>query len=161
MDLLGIGKGIADFFAGGENSIIGTVKAYFPPSMTEVEKSDLTIKIRNAEAARDLQTQQLVNEATAQFNTRTKEMEGTASDLKSIPFIGTFIIFLRGCQRPCWGFATLYFDYLWLFSPTAIKFSDRQELALIVINILVLGFLFGERAVKNLMPLIMKVLDKK
>lgn len=169
MDFFDAIKGVTDFLSGGENSIIGTIKGYFPASMTELEKSELSMRIKDAEASRDLKTQQLVNEATAQFNNRIKDMEGTASDLKSIPFVGTIIIFLRGCQRPAWGFATLWFDYLWLFSPAIIndagiklaQFSEKQEMALIVINILVLGFLFGERAVKNLMPLIMKVLDKK
>jgi hypothetical protein len=127
--------------------------------MTPEEKADLTIRIKDAEAARDLKVQSLVNQATEQFNDRIKSMEGTAGDLKSIPIIGTLIIFLRGCQRPCWGFAVLYFDNKWLFSTQV--FTERQEMALIVINVLVLGFLFGERAVKNLMPLIMKVLEKK
>jgi hypothetical protein len=159
MDIMGIGKAISGFLGEGDNSVLGVVKSYFPPSMTETEKAELSIKIKNAEASRDIKLQQLVNESTQQFNDRTKQMEGTASDLKTIPYVGGFIIFLRGCQRPLWGFATLYFDNKWLFSTQ--EFSDRQEMAFIVINVLVLGFLFGERAVKNLMPLIMKVLDKK
>lgn len=159
MGILAAAKGVMDFLSG--NSIVDKVMEYFPPDMTPAAQAELAIKIKNAEAARDLQTQQLVNEATAQFNQRTKEMEGTASDLKTIPYFGGVIIFLRGCQRPAWGFATLWFDWLWLFKAGGPVFTERQEMALIVINCLVLGFLFGERAVKNLMPLIMKVLDRK
>jgi len=158
MDILSIGKAVTSFLGGG-SSIVDTVTKYFPPSMTEKEKAELSIKIKDAEAARDLQTQQLVNEATAQFNDRTKEMEGTASDLKEIRFFGPLMLFFRGSQRIVWGFGTFWIDCQWFFSGGT--FTVKQENALIIINILVLGFLFGERAVKNVMPLIIKLMESK
>ena len=120
--------------------------------MSEQEKSELALKISEAQKKYELTILDKANEADAEFNTRIKEMEGTASDLKSIPFISGIVIFLRGLQRPVWGFATLYLDYK-SFSQDWIL-TEKQDFALLMINILVLGFLFGERAIKNVMPLI-------
>ncbi|WP_230413519.1 hypothetical protein [Zooshikella ganghwensis] len=64
------------------------------------------------------------------------------------------MLFLRGAQRPVWGFATLYLDLCWF---ATWQLTVQQETALTLINVLVLGFLFGERAIKNVMPLIMQV----
>jgi hypothetical protein len=41
------------------------------------------------------------------------------------------------------------------------QLSEAQESALWVINFLVLGFLFGERAVQNVAPLIAEIMDKR
>jgi len=41
------------------------------------------------------------------------------------------------------------------------QLSEQQESALWVINFLVLGFLFGERAVQNVAPLITDLLEKR
>ena len=49
-------------------------------------------------------------------------------------------------------------DNKWFFD--VHDFSEQQQTAMIVINILVLGFLFGERTIKNLEPLIIKVFGK-
>jgi len=102
--------------------------------------------------------------AAEQTTKRAATLEGTAEDLKALPLIGRIIIFFRGCQRPVWGFAVLWMDWAWFTDWKAL--SEMQEVALVVINGLVLGFLFGERAVKNLMPLILRmlgpvVIDKK
>ena len=83
----------------------------------------------------------------------------SAEDLNAIPVLGKLIIFLRGMQRPFWGFGVFYLDNRWFFSVD--EFTDRQEITLLVINLLVLGFLFGERALKNLMPLFTKLLEAK
>jgi hypothetical protein len=150
---MGIGSKLLDFLAGGTaKTILDGVKAYFPPSMSEQEKSELSLKISEAQKQYELTILDKANEADAEFNTRIKEMEGTASDLKSIPYIGGLVIFLRGLQRPFWGFATLYLDFK-SFSQDWVL-TDQQDFALLMINILVLGFLFGERALKNVMPLI-------
>ena len=144
----------ADFFSGGlGTAIVDTVKDYFPPSMSEKEKSELSMRINEAANKQANEAARIVNEERAEFNNRIKEMEGTASDLKSIPVIGPIVIFLRGCQRPLWGYATLYIDFM-VFSGSWKTLSETQESALWVINLLVLGFLFGERAVKNIMPLV-------
>lgn len=146
---------IADFLGGGVvQTIADTVKDYFPPSMSDTEKAQLETVIREQEYRRERELLALAMEADREVTERAAQLEGTASDLASLPFIGRIILFLRGCQRPLWGFAALWMDWMWF---TAWHLTERQETALIVINVLVLGFLFGERTVKNLQPLLVEV----
>ena len=151
----------ADFFSGGlGTAIVDTVKGYFPPSMSEADKAELSMRINEAANKQANEAARIVNEERAEFNLRIKDMEGTASDLKSIPFIGPLVIFLRGCQRPVWGYSTLFMDFM-VFSDQWGTLTETQESALWIINLLVLGFLFGERAVKNLMPLMERLVKIK
>lgn len=132
------------------------VMAYFPPSMTPQEKAVATLDVDKFLHKKFMETNGLLQEAATQLDKRIAEQEGTAKDLKTIPILGNCIIFLRGVQRPAWGFYTMYLDYLW-FAAEGVAFSEKQDLGLIIINLLVLGFLFGERTVKNLEPLIVQV----
>jgi len=151
---------IADVLGGSiVGTVVDTVKAYFPPSMTEQEKGELALRISEAENKKDLAVMTAANQAAAEFNSRIKDMEGTAADLKTIPIVGHIVIFMRGIQRPVWGFFTLWADYK-VFS-NAWDLSETQDQMLMAINILVLGFLFGERAVKNVLPLIAAYFGKK
>ena len=148
--------GMGEKLVGGAMEII---KGRFPAKMSEAEQAQveqdlmtLTGKIQNEALA-------LANEEKAEFNQRIKELEGTAADLKTIPVLGPIIIFLRGVQRPAWGFVTMYFDYKWFVSSET--YTEQQQTALILINFLVLTFLFGERAIKNVMPIILNYFEKK
>ncbi|MBM7070887.1 hypothetical protein JQC92_02375 [Shewanella sp. 202IG2-18] len=152
---------IGDFFSGGLGSaIVDGVKDYFPPSMSEQEKANLSLAIQTQADKKALEGQKLTNEAQKEFNRRIEVLEGSAADLKSLPIVGSLIIFLRGCQRPVWGFATLYMDLCW-FSGEYTGLTAQQESALWVINILVLIFLFGERAFKNAAPIIERLIKAK
>lgn len=151
----------ADFFSGGlGSSIVETVKDYFPPSMSEQEKSELSMRITEAANKQANKAAELANEAQAEFNTRIKDLEGTAKDLKDIWFFGPLLIFLRGSQRIVWGFLTLVLDFK-IFSGEWILVPGTQENAFYLINLLVLGFLFGERAIKNIMPIITQFMQAK
>ncbi len=159
MDLFGK---ITDLLAGGTvKTIVDTVKDYFPPSMSDKEKSELSLAISNAEHQREKEILQIANETDREFNDRIKAMEGTAADLKSVPIFGTLIIFLRGTQRPIWGFFTLYADFMALSKTWDITGDPQLKAMLIVVNVLVLTFLFGERAVKNVMPFIIEFFGAK
>lgn len=150
---MSFGGKLLDFLGGGTaKTILDGVKAYFPPSMSDKEKSELSLKITEAQNKHDLTILDMANKSDAEFNSRIKEMEGTASDLKTIPVVGSVIIFLRGLQRPVWGFVTIYLNYKSFSGDWTL--TEKQDVALLAIDILVLGFLFGERALKNVMPLI-------
>ncbi|WP_035075185.1 hypothetical protein [Maridesulfovibrio zosterae] len=143
------------FGEGGLGStIVNMVKDYFPPDMSEAEKAKFTMAINEAAHIKEKEMMQLAMQADRELTDRIASLEGTAADLNQLPFVGRIIIFLRGCQRPLWGFATLYMDFLWF---TAWKLTEKQQTALIVINVLVLGFLFGERTIKNLEPLLLNI----
>lgn len=150
---------VAEFVGGSLfKEIKETVISYFPPDMSPQQKAELEMKLQVLVAQKQLEANKVLSEASAQLDRRIAEQEGTASDLKGIPILGTIILFLRGAQRPLWGFATLWMDYKWFFE--LHTFTDQQQTAMIVINMLVLGFLFGERTIKNLEPLIIKVFGK-
>ena len=150
---------IADALGG---SIFKEIKegfmSYFPPDMNPLQKAEMELKVTKLLNDKQIQANKVIEDAAKQLDKRVSEQEGTAADLKSIPLIGTIVIFLRGVQRPLWGYATLWMDFKWFFE--IHDFTEQQQTAMIVINILVLGFLFGERTVKNLEPLITKVFGK-
>lgn len=147
-------------FVGGSifKEIKEGVMAYFPPDMNPLQKAEAELKIQALLFKKQTEANRVLDNAATQLNKRISEQEGTASDLKTIPILGHAIIFLRGLQRPVWGFGTMLMDYKWFFCGGA--FTDQQQTAMIVINFLVLSFLFGERAIKNLEPLIIKVFAK-
>lgn len=152
-------KAVTNFLGGSLfKEIKEGVMAYFPPDMTPKEKAELELKLQDLLHKKQLEANSLLHESAVQLDKRIAEQEGTASDLRAIPFLGTIVLFLRGVQRPLWGFATLYMDYRWFFETRAL--SEQQQTAMIIINLLVLGFLFGERTVKNLEPLISKVFGR-
>lgn len=135
---------------------IDLVTGYLPNAEDKVK---LKAQLQELENKREAQLTESLHVAATDLNDRVAQHEGTVKDLKSIPYLGPLMIFLRGSQRIAWGYGTLWMDNKWLFSVET--FTDRQEIALIVINILVLGFLFGERAIKNVMPLFTKFMESK
>ena len=131
--------------------------AYLPPDLSPLQKAEIELKLQELLNKKEVEANKQLNEAAAQLDRRIAEQEGTAKDLLAMPVLGRLVLFLRGLQRPLWGFATIYMDYTWFFNNGLQVFSEKQETAMILINILVLGFLFGERTIKNLSPLIIKV----
>ena len=91
---------------------------------------------------------------------RVAQLEGTASDLKSIPYLGAVMLFLRGAQRVVIGYGTAYIDYE-VFSGIITLPEGPVLNAWFASNLLVLGFLFGERAVKNVAPLLTDLMTAK
>lgn len=156
MDLL---SGVSGFFGSSLfREIKDAVISYFPPDMSEQQRAAFEIKLQEVLHRKEVEANRALTDATAAFNKRISDMEGTAKDLKSLPFFGNVVLFMRGLQRPTWGFFTMWLDVNWFFRECV--FTDKQQTALTLINILVLGFLFGERAIKNLEPLILKIFSK-
>ncbi len=150
MDIL---SSIANFFTGGTvKAISDVVMAYLPPDMSPEKKAEIQLKVAAQEASNQQAMMTLAYEMDKEFSKRITDLEGTASDLKALPIIGPILLFLRGAQRPVWGFGVLYLNYQ-VFSG-AWTFIDGSQTAgaFYAINILVLGFLFGERAVTNVLP---------
>ena len=148
-------------FVGGSlfKEIKDTVVQYLPPDMTPQQKAEAELKLQELLHKKQIDAQKILNESAAQLDARIREQEGTAKDLKTIPILGSIILFARGCQRPFWGFFTAYLDYKWLVG--GVVYTEMQELALVALNVLVLGFLFGERTVQNVLPLITRWLDAR
>lgn len=154
---------IVDAVTGGETS-----------GLTGEQKASLKVTIEQEITKRTQIANEAASDAERMVTARAAQLEGTASDLMQFGIVGRLVVFLRGAQRPVWGFGTLYMDYMvfsgqWTLGPE-ITVSEQgwpsdteglRAVAFVVINILVLGFLFGERAVKNVMPLILAWLNAK
>ena len=149
-----IAEGVASFFGGGAGKeVVGFIRDRWPAKLSEADLAEIEADTDRREMEREKNVMAWANEQDQAFFTFTKEMEGTASDLKDVPFLGPIIIFLRGAFRPIFAYFTMYLDFMWFTTDTG-HWSDQQNTAMIVINIIVLVFFFGERTVKNLMPLI-------
>lgn len=157
---MSITEKILDVIGGGlVSGIIDVAKSYFPPDMSEAQKLEAEMKMLQIKASVDLQIQEMLNESERAFNDRIIQMDGTAEQLKSVFFIGPLIILLRAIQRPLWGFGTLYMDWM-VFSDTwKIPTDSREDLCFLSINLIVLIFLFGEKAFKNIAPVIERLLS--
>jgi len=153
---MGVLSKVTDFLGGSLfKEIKEGVMSYFPPDMSPQQKAEAELKLQQFLNEKEINANKILSDAAAQLDKRIAEQEGTAKDLLAMPILGRLVLFLRGLQRPVWGFFTMYIDGKWFTeSPT---YTEQQQTALIVINILVLGFLFGERTLKNLEPLIIKV----
>jgi len=129
------------------------VNTRWPPDMSEDQRAQMELVIKDMlhEQAMDLAA--VAREDEAAFNKRIVDLEGTAEDLKSIPFVGALIIFLRGAFRPLFAYLTAFIDWVYFTTNTG-HWTEQQQTLLIAINLLVLVFFFGERAMKNVMPLI-------
>lgn len=153
-------KGIREFLTGGlGDKIYQGIKDYFPPDMSEADKALLQLKIKEVDHQHQMEGQRLQLEAEAAVTERIAQLEGTVSELKTIPFVGAFVIFTRAMQRQVWGYSTLYINFLWFSGKWT--YTEQQESAMWVINLLVLGFLFGERAIQNIAPLISDLMSKR
>lgn len=135
------------------------VMAYFPPEVPPEKRLEMQIRLDEVEARKREQLSAALAESERMITERVALVEGSAQDLRTIPIVGPLVLFLRGLQRPLWGYATLYGDAMWFMGKWNL--SEQQESALWVINFLVLGFLFGERAVQNVAPLIADLMSKR
>lgn len=134
------------------------VMAYWPPEASPEKKIEIQAKLDALELEKMRALDAAMADAERRITERIAMTEGSAQDLRAIPVVGPVVLFLRGLQRPLWGYGTLYGDAMWFMGRWQL--SDQQESALWVINALVLGFLFGERAVQNVAPLIAELLAK-
>jgi len=150
---------IASIATGGlAQQVIGVVEKYFPPDLSPEKKAEIQIALERVQMEREKNANDASREAEQSLNQRIREHEGTASDLKTIPYLGPLMIFLRGAQRPIIGYGTIYLDFQ-VFSGSWSLVPGTQESAFWIVNLLVLGFLFGERAVKNVAPLLTQMMN--
>lgn len=172
-------SGIKSLFSSSGESFAGklvdTVKDYFPPSMSEQEKANLQIAITDAVHQKEVELIELAHKDQIIHIDQMKSMEGTATDLLQAGWLGRIMLFLRGSQRVVWGIGTFVFDIFWFFTdkiplPLTVKMSDPDNSAvtimvadpvttgkitiIVTVHMLVLSFLYGERAIKNLTPMI-------
>ncbi|MBK3516983.1 hypothetical protein [Carboxylicivirga marina] len=128
---------------------------------TGAEKQEMKKQLLELQHRHEVETVKLSLEAEQEFNQRIKDLEGTAKDLQQSGWLGKVVLFMRGAQRPLWGYFVAYMDYMVFAGNWTLKGNEKLESAFWIINFLVLGFLFGERAVKNVAPLVSEMMSKK
>jgi hypothetical protein len=129
--------------------------------VTGAEKQEIKKELMELKHRHEVETVKLSLEAEQEFNLRVKELEGTAKDLHQSGWLGKVVLFMRGAQRPLWGYFVAYMDYMVFAGNWSLKGNEKLESAFWIINFLVLGFLFGERAVKNVAPVVSEMMKKK
>jgi len=125
----------------------------WPPDMSEEQRRRMEVVVKDMLHQQQVELLNAARKDEQLFNERTIALEGTARDLQSIPFIGSIVIFARGMFRPAFSYMTAYIDWIY-FSTDTTGWSEQQQTLLLAMNLLVLVFFFGERAMKNIMPLI-------
>ncbi len=123
---------------------------------TGEEKREFQLEVQKWAHQKEMEMLKASTEAQEVLNKRVAEQEGTAKDLLQAGWLGRVILFLRGVQRPVWGFSTIYFVWQW-YSGALPQTPENYRLTFILI-LLVGGFLFGERAIKNVAPVIKDML---
>lgn len=149
--MIGIGA-----IAGFADTAVQLIKDYFPPDMSAEKKAKLEMALKEQACKEDLRQQELALKEREQFQTRIKELEGSAEELKGLPVVGRVILFLRGVQRPLWGLGTFYLNYLFLTGQ--LPNPQQVQILLYIMNMLVLGFLFGDKAAASIKPMLANVL---
>ena len=109
--------------------LLGMLKSYFPGKIPPEMEA------------------QIEERAQESFRGFVVQYEGAAKDYKDIPVIGPIVLLFRGLIRPAMTLMTAYLDYLY-FKPSS-NWSGEQGDLLWMLNLLVMGFWFGERAMKN------------
>ena len=155
-------KGLMGFLNGSfvENGL-KFINERWPPDMSEQQRAQMEMIVKEMLHKQTLELAEMAREDEKLFNERTKELEGTAADLKSVWLLGPIIIFLRGAFRPVFSYFVLYADYQYLIVSAMQNWTERQEALLFAVNLLVLIFFFGERAMKNVMPLLARVFEAR
>lgn len=149
--------GIKSFLGGGlGEELVGFIRDRWPAKMSEEDKMQAELALTQFAHAKEVQLIELGLQQDQQQKEFTISMEGTAKDLQQFGFLGRVIIFARGMFRPVFAYFTMYLDYRWLVADTT-GWGEQQHTALFVINVIVLVFFFGERSLKNLLPLIARV----
>jgi len=128
---------------------------------TGSEKQQMKTELLELKHRHEIEAVKLSLEAEQEFNQRVKELEGTAKDLNQSGRLGKIIVFFRGAQRPLWGYFVAYMDYMVFAENWPLNGNEKLESAFWIINFLVLGFLFGERAVKNVGPLVSEMMKRR
>jgi len=128
---------------------------------TGAEKRQIKAELMELRHRHEVEAVKLSLEAEQEFNQRIRDLEGTAKDLHQSGWIGKMVLFMRGAQRPLWGYFVAYMDYMVFAGNWSLRGNEKLESAFWIINFLVLGFLFGERAVKNVAPLVSEMMSKK
>lgn len=121
---------------------------------------DQQVELARIAAQREKDAAEADNEADRVLTERIAQLEGTAQEWKGVPIVGPAMLFLRGAQRIVIGYGVAWVDYLWLTGGLG-TLNTMQERALFTATLLVFTVMFGERAIRNVAPLVAQILEAR
>ena len=133
--------------------------------MSEKEEAEIRLSLKELEYKRQIESLGRWNEQERQFQEYVQSMEGTAEELMKMRFLGPLVIFLRAIIRPGWSIITIYMIVAILSGHWNLMAAAggnesiaQQYTSLLWANTLIVSVTwFGERAVRNVLPLVEKL----
>lgn len=151
-------KKIASFLSGflsGDGGIIGGISEIADKFiLTGEEKKRFEMEVKKFAHQKEMELLDKGLQIEKEFNDKIIEMEGTAKDLSGFGWIGKFIILLRGAFRPLVSYAMAVVDFLVFSGKTELPDNEQVVSAFWIINLVIFVFYFGERAIKNVIPVL-------
>jgi len=123
------------------------VDKFLPDKMSEAEKEQTKLQMSEF-------LHQEARKENSSFRQFILAYEGSVKDYQKFPIVGPIVVLWRGLIRPAFTTATGYWDWLYFTSSAAEGWTPDQEKLLLILNLIVLIFWFGERSFKILLPLI-------
>jgi hypothetical protein len=149
-----LGQVIGSIFGGEGGIVSGVVDIIGQFHSSPEDKHRAAMAVKEFLHRKELETVQQGLEVEKEFNDRIKELEGTAQDLKHFGFFGTVIVFLRGAFRPLVSYAMGYVDIMVFSGQWKLPEDDQIVSAFWILNLVIFTFYFGERAIKNIIPVL-------
>jgi len=148
-------KAVVQTISGGVPGLVTGIVDKYVTGMDPQKRASMEAEILAASRKHEVDLIAKATEAQVAFNQRIADMEGTAKDLKGFPVIGPLLIGVRGMLRPAVIIFTILLDYQ-VFSGAWASAPDGEALytsrVFWLINLLVFGFIFGERGLQNVLP---------
>lgn len=132
-------------------------------ALRESPEAFLQFKAQMAEHALEMARLEAEAAREAERNTteRAKSLEGTATDLLQAGLLGRAVIFVRGAIRPAVTIGLGYVDVMVFSNRWQLPPDSATDSAFWIVNAVVFGFWFGERALQNAAPVLAQVMGKR
>ncbi|OEU64598.1 MAG: hypothetical protein BBJ57_10695, partial [Desulfobacterales bacterium PC51MH44] len=115
--------------------------AILPSTVTDAQKKEVSSKVEQIIEKKLCDLRVAKVDIESEVNQKIEKLAHTTKDLEKVPFFGKLGLFLRGMQRPIWGFALLYIDLKVLSGDWTLPAGSQTESAFWLLNLLILGFL--------------------
>lgn len=149
-----IGNLVSSIFAGEKGIANGIADIADRFIHTKEEKNDFKIQLERFGHQKEIELIEKGQEIEQEFNKRIVDMEGTAKDLAGFGWIGKIVVLLRGSFRPLVSYAMAIVDFMVFSGRTELPDNDQVVSSFWIINLVIFTFYFGERAIKNIIPVL-------
>jgi len=148
-------KKVVDKIFGGEGGILKGITATAEKFFGSKEQAhQFEMEVGRFLHQKELEANAHALEVEQEFNQKIKDLEGTANDLKSFGWVGMIIVFLRGAFRPLVSYGMAWVNIMVFSRQWKLPEDEQVVSAFWIINLVIFVFYFGERAIKNVIPIL-------